>query len=165
MTNSEIYKHGQHNRFSSTNQPAINGRKISQISLIRREFELECDWKISKDDAKKFLELLCFIPLFELKKLANNDFLPAVIINYIRALLKDIKVGRIDTAKDIIEFSFGKNFYKAGDAKKDEAVDLKKLEPETILNTIEYLAKLLDIEKLGKVIGLLNGILDKKTIT
>ena len=152
MTNPNITKQGQATRFSSKKQPAKNGRKISQISQICEEFEIDYDWKISKSDVKKLMQLLGFAPVSELDKLVKNGSLPAVVKSYIKALLLDIKVGRINTAKDIVELSFGKEFQKPEIEDKPETkTSLSQFSSEDILTSFKYGLPILDIEALEKV--------------
>jgi len=165
MTNSKIYESGKNTRFSSTNQPTQNGRRISQVSLIRAEFDLNLDWTISKSDARKFLEFLAFAPVAELRKLTKDDTLPAVVLSYIKALLTDIKFGRVNAAKDILELSFGKALKKFEDEERKPAPSsLSEFSKEDILIGIKHGLAALDLDGLKSAEDMLRNELQKKLL-
>lgn len=138
------------------------GRGKSEITKIREQFELKYDWRISKSDAEQLLHMLVFAPLPELQQLAKNPNLPAVVVNYIHALFADIKAGRINAAKDIVEFNFGK-------AQQKITVE-NVVEPETfelnvnkLLSTAEYIiSSCLDLTALESLKEKLDDVIVRK---
>jgi len=139
------------------------GSKKSQLTLLREEFEINYDWKISKHDAEQLLKLLAFAPISELHKLYANPHLPAVIANFIKALLNDIKLGRINTASAIVEFNYGKATQKIEvEDKTERPTTLSSFTQEDLLLGIKHAFYNLELEGLEKVYEMLDGEVQKK---
>jgi hypothetical protein len=123
------------------------GGKKSQLTLIREAFEIEYDWKLSKHDAEQLLKMLVFAPKEELHKLAANPSTPTIVLNYIHALFADIKAGRINAAKDIVEFSFGRATQKIEvDDKRDSQSQV--FTRDKILLTMRQFCEILNLDDL-----------------
>lgn len=139
------------------------GGKKSEITKIREEFQIKYDWEISKNDAQVLLQMLVFAPIHELQKLAENKDLPAVVVNYIHAIFKDIKKGEINTAKDIIERNFGKATQKLEiEDKTPTHIDLATLTQDQLLITCQHLLPMFEMETLESFCEWLEGFIEKK---
>jgi len=139
------------------------GGQKSQLTLLREGLQISYDWKISKNDAEQLLRLLAFAPISELHKLYANPHLPAVVANFIKALLKDIKDGKINAAKDIIEFNFGKAVQKVEVEDKREApTSLSQFSADDIVTSFKYGLPILGVEDLEKVSEMVENELQKK---
>lgn len=142
------------------------GRGKSEITKIREAFEIKYDWKVSRHDAEQLLQMLVFAPLHELQKLADNKDLPAVVVNYIHAIFKDIKKGEINAAKDIIERNFGKATQRLEiEDKTPQHVDLTTLTQDQLLITCQYLLPMFEMKTLEEFCGWLENFIEKKRIT
>lgn len=139
------------------------GGKKSEITRIREEFELKYNWKISKADAEQLLQLLVFAPISELKELAKNPNLPAVVVNYIHAIFSDIRKGEIKAAKEIIEFNFGKATQKLElEDKTPQHIDLSTLSQEQLLSATKHLSGMLEIKMLEEFREWIDNLDQKK---
>jgi len=93
-------------RFTAEYQPARNGRKPS----IYKQFSKNVVKKGGQLGKTEFLEILCFLverTLVELKRIKESKKSPVWIVNFVTALLTDVRYGRITTLSYILDHRFG----------------------------------------------------------
>lgn len=93
-------------RFTAENQPARNGRKPS----IYKQFSKSVAKKGGELGKTEFLEILYFLverTPAELKRIKESKKSPVWIVNFVTALLADVRYGRITTLSYILDHRFG----------------------------------------------------------
>ncbi len=93
---------GKGNRFSSTNQPAVRGRKPTLYKMAKKAYN------ISLMEYKDVERHLIQCTKGELKVLKEKEDTPIWVANICEALIKDTKYGRLSALKEIEERLFGK---------------------------------------------------------
>lgn len=121
------------NRFTSTNQPAHNGRK-PKIYTIAKGFN------IGYDDFKEVCMWLMSLNKKEIEKVANSDKTPIWIVNIARAMHKDTGKGTINTLRELADRFYGKAMQQVDVTSKGEQVNVG--EKYSIEETIEIIGKL-----------------------
>lgn len=106
--NKKIHEDGKATRFSATNQPKKNGRKLSLYTQLKEMAKLEGNIDLSREDFSKMTMLMLSKPLSELQTLAKSEDTPIWIVNIVRAIIKDASDGRISTLDSLLDRLFGK---------------------------------------------------------
>lgn len=97
------------NRFSSINQPKNRGRKPSKLKQLSDVFQLEDRYnELSKQDIIRLLWSLITCTKSQLERIANHPEIPMIITAEIKALISDLKTGRINTVIKILDLTIGK---------------------------------------------------------
>lgn len=91
------------NRFSSTNQPAKNGRKPLLYTQL-----VDAGYDLSHDEYKRILNALRQKSKDELVALAEAKDTPIWLVTICRALYKDAGKGKTDTVDKISDRLYGK---------------------------------------------------------
>lgn len=105
-------------QFSASRQPKRNGRKPSLYKRINLPGE-----ELSKEDFTHLMLSLLECPLGRLEKIRNEcknpkSKIPVWVANLIAAIFSDIKRGRIDCLRWVLDRSFGKPVKIQGGSKQ-----------------------------------------------
>ncbi len=95
-------------QFSASRQPKRNGRKPSLYKRINLPGE-----ELSKEDFTHLMLSLLECPLGRLEKIRNEcknpkSKIPSFVANMIEAIIGDIRKGKIDSLRWVLDRSFGK---------------------------------------------------------
>lgn len=139
------------NRFSRTNQPKKRGGKTNVFAQLRKDVEKELGCKLSEVDINSLLFFAAFGGADMHKEYLTqedgktNGETPMVLMNFIRAIQIQTKIGRTDTVERIVERLFGKVAQPIEgeiNATINGAVDLSALTTEELLQYNSLLEKI-----------------------
>lgn len=90
------------NRFTSTNQPKVNGRKPYLYTQLKDVYE------ISQMEYRKVVMFLMNATKEEIEKLSKNPDTPVWVVNICTAFLNDVKRGTTYLLSELTDRLFGK---------------------------------------------------------
>ncbi len=102
MANKKIHEAGKNTQFSSTNQPAKNGRKPKLYTIAKKTYN------ISYDEWKEVVIFLIQSTKKEIEAIASDETTPIWITNVCKALQKDTGKGSLSALKELTEKLWGK---------------------------------------------------------
>lgn len=141
------------NRFSCSNQPKKRGKRTNVFAQLRKDVEKSLGCKINEIDINSILAFAAMgtaamhesYIVGEDGKSANPET-PMILMNLIRAIQVQTKMGRTDTLERIIDRLFGKVAQPIeGDIKAEVSngpVDLSMLSTEELMQYNQLLDKI-----------------------